>query len=333
MSFPQELVDAVIDCIGVPYAQTNAKIGYSNLPVSQSGRDDLQSLALVSRACNHRVRSHLFAHHRVHNSPCSLDQCPDVLLGYARTLTIFECGDPADIIPSIRRFTSSPLVSISLRHLNLPQELPEMLKLSFPNIRRIFVRGSMLNPFVLLNLVSTLERVDQLCLMLCTLDLDIEIDKSPPGLPPLHGCLIVDDPYYSVTVLLSRIPLPLRSLRYASRAHTPEQGFINACAGSLENLQVIMLIDWGEQTVCVIFLPIIHRFDRSPARFYPRSWTVRQPTAHFLRRLLVPWRTLLRAVHLGAPVDPPGSSALEHTVNRGFTTPLHSLGRPAAPSP
>jgi hypothetical protein len=196
MRLPQELVDAIIDCIGIPYAQASEN-GDSHLPKYQSGEDGLKSLALVSGACNHRVRSHLFANYRVctRDSLKRFDRCPDVLLGYACTLTIFQYDeDPAKILTVIRRFASSPLVFITLCLLHFPEELAEMFKSSFPNVRRIDVLVSSLYSSTLLNLVSTLERVDEPCLRRCEVVWATEGD-SLPSLPPLHGRLIISDPH------------------------------------------------------------------------------------------------------------------------------------------
>lgn len=246
MRLPQELVDAIIDCIGIPHGQVFAENGASK---SRRARSDLKSLALVSRACNHRARSHLFATQTVyiHNSLDSFDRCPDVLLGYTRTLTIFQsCKVPLKALLILRRFVSSPLISISLILLHFPEELPEMLKLSFPNVRRIAVLSSLLSPSALLNLLSTLECVGEVRLRGCRLNRPIKRDDNLPSLPPLHGRLSISDPHSTITGPLSTIPLPLRSLTYTSRAFPPEKEIINACAGSLENLEVRMFVDWGQ---------------------------------------------------------------------------------------
>lgn len=250
MRLPQELVDAIIDCFGIPYAQAATEKGDSHPPGSQGGGDDLKSLALVSRACNHRARSHLFANYRIYtlDSIKRLDQYPDLLLGYARTLTIAQCyRTPASttFLPILRRFVSSPLVSIAFHFLRVPEELPEILKSSFPNIRRIDVLSSSLSPSVLLNLVGTLERVHDLRLRRCRLSRATEGDNRPPSLPPLRGRLYISDPHSAIVGLLSQIPLPLRSLCYTSRVFPPEKKIIDACSGSLENLEVRILVDLG----------------------------------------------------------------------------------------
>lgn len=244
MRLPQELVDAIIDCIGIPYAlASSGKSCY--LPERRRGKDCLRLLALVSRACNHRVRSHLFRYFKI-RALYSLDQCPDALLGYARTLKIVQHYEhPSNALLILRRFISSPLVSITLYLQDFPEELLEMLRSSFPDIRRISVRSSSLTPSVLLNLVSTLERVHVVSLRRCRLNNPTEGDGLPT-LPFLHGRLSISDPHFAITGLLGRIPLPLRSLRYVSRAFPPEKKIIDACAVSLENLEVKMLIDWGE---------------------------------------------------------------------------------------
>jgi len=242
MRIPQELVDAIIDCIGADYTK-NFVIGRPPHPITHdSKRVKLTSLALASRACNHRARSHLFARCEFVNAgPRAFERfghCPDVLLGYVRILTVRD-KNPTTVLATLRRFISSPLVSIRFCRTCIPEELPEMLKSGF-NVHRVAVEDSTLSSITLLNLVSTLERVSELHLLWCRVSATLA-DDNLPSLPPLQGCLFLSEshpPPSAVTNLLSRTSLPLRSLSHMSPRFPPETELIGACAGTLENLQI-----------------------------------------------------------------------------------------------
>ena len=254
MRIPQELVDAVIDCIGAD-GTGNFVVGQlSQSTDRESEREELKSLALVSRACNHRARSHLFARCNVTNPDSRtfkrFGQCPDAILEYTRVLIIRYGGNPATTLATIRRFISSPLVSIRFYTTRIPGELPELLKSLFPNLRRVAVVASTFSPPTALNLISILEHISELRLQGCHLGANLEGDDNLPSLPPLRGRLVLSGSYPShsaIIGLLSRIPLPLRSLCHKPIGLSSEHKLINACAGSLENLEVRMMASCGRQ--------------------------------------------------------------------------------------
>jgi hypothetical protein len=250
MRIPQELIDAVIDCIGAKYTYGSVVVRLFHHLHRQSEAAELKSLALASRACNHRVRSHLFANCKVTHpgsrSPERLEQCPDVLLGYTRILAIRYDTNPTTVLAILRRFASSPLVSMNLSSMCIPEGLPEMLKSDLRNVCHVEVAYCTLSPVILINLVSALEHIRGLRLQGCTVTAVLEGDDNFPSLPPLQGHLsISESPYSNTTSLLSRVVLPLRSLHHVSRALLSENKLINACAGSLENLEIRMVVDWS----------------------------------------------------------------------------------------
>jgi len=166
MRIPQELVDAVIDCICADYTGDFLVGRLSQSTNSEDERAELKALALVSRACNHRARSHLFARCKFINSGSGalarFGQCPDALLSYTRVLTIGQ--NPTTTLAVLRRFISSPLVSIRFHSTSIPGELPELLKSLFSNVCRVAVIASILSPAVVFNLINILEHTSEFCL-------------------------------------------------------------------------------------------------------------------------------------------------------------------------
>ena len=120
-----------------------------------------------------------------------------------------------------------------------------MVKSTFHNVRHITIGGSKFSPAILLNLISTLEHVSELHLQGCEASPAPEGCDSLPNLPSLRGHLSISDPRTSIINLLSHLHLPLHSLSHASRALPPENKVIDACAASLENLEIRMVINWG----------------------------------------------------------------------------------------
>jgi len=267
MRIPQELVDAVIDCIGADYTKYFAIGRLFQFVAEDSVRTELKSLALVSRACNHRARSHLFARCKFINSGSGaferFGQCPDALLSYIRILTIRFCRDQTAILAVLHCFISSPLVSIRFHSTCIPEDLPALLKSLFPDVRRVTVMASTLSLTIILNLIGILEHTSELWLHRCRF-VALEADDNPPNLPPLRGRLVLSEPrppHSAITGLLSRMPIPLRSLRHNPRGLPSENELIGACAGSLENLEVGVVAICGKPFVSMIALPITYRFD------------------------------------------------------------------------
>lgn len=275
MRIPQELVDAVIDCVGATCAGGFVVGQLFQSTIYESERTDLKSLALVSRACNHRARSYLFARCSfVSSGPRAferLGQCPDALLKYTRVLGVCYTVNPTATLATLRRFISSPLVSVRFYSACIPVELPQLLRSLFPTVRRVTVVASTLSPAIVLNLISLLEHMSELRLQRCHLSTTLEGDDNLPSLPPLEGRLVLhesDPPHSAITSLLSRIPLPLRSLCYKSMGLPSENKLIDACAESLENLEVRMIASCGEYFVSPpdqLFIILIH----SQVRAYP----------------------------------------------------------------
>ena len=247
MRLPQELADSIIDHIGIIYTQSSDIDDPTHLHESQCAKGDLKSLALVSRACNHRARSHLFAECRV-DSQGSLEKfkhCSDTLLRYTRTLTVNQHGYYSiKIFPLLSRLVSSQLVTMTLLLRPVPKELPETLKSSFPNPRSVVFGDSLFSRSTLVNSIGALERLDMLHIQNCYPMPPTE-DEKIPSLPPLNGQLSILDFNVFTINELSQIPLRLRSLRYASIGLPAENKLINAWAESLENLEVSMFVDWG----------------------------------------------------------------------------------------
>jgi len=321
MRIPQELVDAVIDCIGANSTENFVVGRLFQSTISEDERADLKSLALVSGACNHRARSHLFARCNFIGSDSGalerFGQCPDAILNYTRVLVIRYGQNPTAILAILRRFASSPLVSIRLYSTCIPEELPELLKSLFPNVRRVAVVLSTLSAAAALNLISILEHMSELRLQRCQFTA-LEGNDSLPTLPPLQGRLVLSEshpPHSAITSQFSRTPLPLRSLCYTLIGLPPENKLIDTCAGTLETLEVRMVARSGKPFVSSpdpSFTISVH----SQLRFYPRPRFLCQSTTHYLLYHLRIWcrrhRTFFRAF-----VDPPGAQTLERTAGRG----------------
>ena len=104
-----KIVDTIIDYFGMPLDQPQ-----SHDPIFYRWDLDksvLNSWALVSKACNHRVRYYLFSHCKIIAKPSELSAfalCPDVILTYTRFLYIYRPRSLQDIQAVISRFPSSP---------------------------------------------------------------------------------------------------------------------------------------------------------------------------------------------------------------------------------
>ena len=135
MPVPQEIVDAIIDCFGVPLDQPQC-----HAPVFYRWDLDktvLNSFALVSKACNHRVRYYLFSHCKVVMTPPFLRlfaQCPDVLLTHTRYLYVYRPCDLEDIRSIIPRFSSSPLARVTFVSAQILAGFPMVFGSILPNV-------------------------------------------------------------------------------------------------------------------------------------------------------------------------------------------------------
>ena len=321
MRIPQELVDAVIDCAGADCAVFFVAGRLFQPAIGEDGRAELESLALVSRACNHRARSHLFARCNIIGSDYGaferFGQCPDAILRYTRVLTIRYGENPTTILATLRRFISSPLVSIRLYSTRIPEDLPELLKSLFPTVHRVTVVASTLSAAAALNLVRILECMGELRFQRCHFTA-LEGNVNLPTLPTLRGRLILSEsypPHSTMTSLLSRTPLPLRSLCFEPFGLPSENKLIDACAGSLEDLEVRVVASLGK--------PFVSSSDPSltisihcKLRFYHRPRFLYQSATHYPLCRLRLWRRCYY-IPFRAFVDPPGAQTLEYTAGRG----------------
>lgn len=226
MRLPQELVDSIIDHVGITSAQSSDKHNPTHPHESQSAKDLLKSFALTSRACNHRARSHLFAKRRLTTNVLSTGLNSARIRSFGTLVTVNQhvCCQ-IKILPLLSRIASSQLVTMTLLLPSVPKELPETLRSSFPNICSLAFYHSLFDRSTLVNSIGPLEHLDMLHIQGCYLMPPTE-DEEIPSLPPLKGQLSILD--FNPIDEFSRIPLLLRSLRYASIGLPPEDKLINA---------------------------------------------------------------------------------------------------------
>ena len=143
-------------------------------------------LALASRACNHRVRSHLSANCKTTNAVSWFFERPerwlDALLGYTRTLAIRYDTNPTTIPVILCRFTLPPLVPMNFLSTCISEGLPKMPESDLHNFYHVTVTYCTPDPFILINLVSAIEHVDGLRLQGCGVTTPSEGHDNLPSL-------------------------------------------------------------------------------------------------------------------------------------------------------
>ena len=101
------LIDIVIGSIGTRYTYGFVVDRFFHHSHRRSEAAELKSLALASRACNHRVWSHFFASCKVINADSSpfehFERRPDALIGYTRILTILYDTNPTALFVVLPR--------------------------------------------------------------------------------------------------------------------------------------------------------------------------------------------------------------------------------------
>ena len=241
MPVPQEIVDAVIDCFGVPLDQPQ-----SHNPIFYRwdlDKSALNSWALVSKACNHRVRYYLFSHCKIIAAPSFLQvfaQCPDVLLKYTRFLYVYRPRNLGNIQSIIYRFSSSPLIRVKFVSAQIPAGFPTMFGSILPNAGCVQFEMCLFDPIAIVKLRSYPDLQEVAiggCVVRGILGSVGDIKAGiPRRLPDRRG----DPKEVTGHVLRS-----LRVLRLESTTDGLENELVKACAGSLEFIEIETKEDWG----------------------------------------------------------------------------------------
>ena len=240
MRVPQEIVDAIIDSFGVPLDQPQ-----KHDPIFYRWDLDksvLNSWALVSKACNHRVRFYLFSHCKIIAAPSFLRtfaRCPDVLLTYTRFLYICRPRTLAEIQSIIPRFASSPLIRIKFVSAPILAGFPSVFGSLLPNVRCVHFEGCLFDPIALVKLQGYRDlrgvAVDN-CYANGILESIGDVKAGiPRRLPDGRG---------GVDEVVGRVLRSLRALRLESIADQSENELIKACAKSLQFVEVKSRKDW-----------------------------------------------------------------------------------------
>jgi hypothetical protein len=241
MRVPQEIVDAIIDCFGVQldHPQNHDPIFYR----WDLDKNVLNSWALVSKACNHRVRYYLFAHCKIIASPSFLlifSQCPDILLTYTRFLYIHKPRSPADVQSIIPRFASSPLIRVKFDSASILAGFPTDFGSFLPNVRCVHFERCLFDPIALVKLRSHWG-LREVTVVDCYANGILEsIEDIKAGIPRR-----LPDGGGGVNEVSGRVLRSLRALRLESTADQSENELIKACAKSLQFIEVKPKKDWG----------------------------------------------------------------------------------------
>jgi len=240
MRVPQEIVDTIIDYFGVPLDQPR-----NHDPIFYRWDLDksvLNSWALVSKACNHRVRSHLFSHCNIIASPFFLRdfaRCPDVLLTYTRFLYVCRPRSLEEIQSIISRFVSSPLIRVKFVTAPILAGFPSVFGSLLPNVRHVHFEECLFDPIALVKLRghSDLREVTvHNCIANGILESIGDIRAGiPRRLPNGSG-----DP----SEVAGRVLRSLPALRLESTADQSENELIKTCAKSLQFVEVKTKKDW-----------------------------------------------------------------------------------------
>ena len=241
MRVPQEIVDAVIDYFGVQLDHPQ-----SHDPVfcrRDLDKSVLNSWALVSRACNHRVRYYLFSHCKIIATPSFLrtfSQCPDVLLTYTQFLYICRPRSLADIQSIIPRFASSPLTRVKFVSAPILAGFPAVFGSFLPDVRCVHFEACLLDPIVLVKLRSHRD-LREVAVKNCYVKGILEsIEDIKAGIPRR-----LPDGTGGTNEVSGRVLRPLRALRLESTADQSENELIKTCAKSLQFIEVKTKTDWS----------------------------------------------------------------------------------------
>lgn len=240
MRVPQEIVDAIIDYFGVQldHPQNHDSIFYR----WDLDKRALNSWALVSKACNHRVRYYLFSHCKIIAKPPFLQvfsQCPDVLLAYTRFLYICRPRGIAEIQSVIPRFAASPLIRVRFVSAPILAGFPAVFGSFLPNVRYLHFEGCLFDPIALVKLRSHRD-LREVAVDNCYVNGILEsIEDVKAGIPRR-----LPDGSGSTSEVSGRVLRPLRALRLESTADQSENELIKACAKSLQFIEVKTKKDW-----------------------------------------------------------------------------------------
>ena len=246
MGFPHVLVNKVIDCIGRPYVKTNPPYAFFRRQRhnEESRQIDLLSWAQVSKACNCRARPYLFSHCRVIGvDPLTiLKQHPLVLVEHTRILEILHLSDLKAFEAIVRRFSSAPVVHVTLSSMPIRIGFPAIFTSALGNVVSVSLVGCSYDPVALRRFIGGFGCIDEVHLRNCQTDHPFNGAGSVlPMLSPLERHKWTTDPRR----ILRRVTLTVRTLRIESLAVRAEDRLIHAWSESLEHLYVKMSNTWG----------------------------------------------------------------------------------------
>lgn len=246
MGFPQALIDRIIDCVGKPYVKTNPPYAFFRRQRrnEESHQLDLLSWAQVSKECNCRARSYLFSHCRVIGIDpfTTLKKHPLALLERTRILEILHSSDSEVLKAVICRFSSAPVVHVTLSSVPIRVGFPATFASALGNITSISLVGCSYDPVALKKFIGCFEHIDEVHLRNCQTGHPLNGAGSVlPKLPSLERHVWTTDPRR----VLRRVILPVRTLCIESLADRTEDRLIHAWSSSLEHLEVKMSNIWG----------------------------------------------------------------------------------------
>ena len=240
MRVPQEIVDAIIDCFGAPLDEPrNTDPIFYRWDLDKSV---LNSWTLVSKACNHRVRFYLFSHCKIVASPPFLrtfTRCPDVLLTYTRFLCICRPRNLDDIRSIISRFVSSPLVQVDFVSAPILAGFPSVFGSFLPNVRSVRFEGCLFDPIALVKLQGHRD-LREVAVENCYANGILEsIEDIRAGIPRR-----LPDGSGNTSGVVGRVLRPLRALRLELAEGQSENELLEACAKSLQFIEVKTKNHW-----------------------------------------------------------------------------------------
>ena len=241
MRVPQEIVDAIIDYFGVPLDQPQ-----SHDPIFYRWDLDksiLNSLALVSKGCNHRVRYYLFSHCKIIPSyPSCLQKfarCPDILLTYTRFLYICRPRNLEEIQSIIARFVSSNLIRIKFVSAQILAGFSTIFESFLPSVEAVHFDTCLFDPIILVKLREHRD-LRQVAVSNCVASGILEsIGDFKAGIPRR-----VPDGVGGTDEVVGCVLRSLRVLRLESTADPSEDELIKASAKTLQYIEIKAKTDW-----------------------------------------------------------------------------------------